>query len=163
MSAVQLHLDGEETPVEDFERERPGTHLYDPDADEWVIRSRVPFDEREHYWTVEEYAEEMAPDEPTWGGGDFGPDDTAGHYFEVEIHNTVEYRFRIPAYEKYRAKEIAEEWAWDTDPSDVYTVHTNTRKQRDIQYRELPEDYDPYGGERLKDALDRVGEDGESE
>lgn len=163
MSAVQLHLDGEETPVEDFERERPGTHLWDPEREEWRIRSRVPYEERERCMTVREYAEEMAPDEPTWGNGDFGPDDTAGKYFDVTISKTVEYRFRIPAYEKYRAKERAEELAWDTSPHDSHSVHTDIRERGEIEYRELPEDYDPYGGEPLWEALDRVGEDGDSQ
>lgn len=159
---VQQDLVGNETPIEEFQRERPGTHLWDPELEEWRMLWEVPYDERERCLTVDDFLDEQEP-EQTWGGGDFGPDDTAGQYFDVTIHKTVEYRFRIPAYEKYRAKEYAEELAWDSDPSDVYTVHSEMREAGDILFRELPEDYDPYGGEPLWEALDRVGEDGDSE
>lgn len=158
MSAVQSHLDGSETPVDEFERVKPSTWLYNEDLDEWRLRLHI--EDSSGWITPEEYAKE---NEQTWGNGDFTADDIAGHYWDVTISVSCDYRFRIPAYEKWTAKEIAEELRFDASPADSHVVHTEYREGKPIKYGELPEDFDPYGGERLFDVIERQRKERESE
>ena len=127
MTVVQTHLDGSETPLDEFEFVRPSTWLYHPGRDQWHLRSRVPYFEGEDWLT---YRELQNKEELLWGS-EFTEEDTAGHWFDVTSSVETVYRFWIPAYSKHRAKEIAEERCWDASPVDSHVMHT---KYREVRY-----------------------------
>lgn len=156
---VQQHLDGRETPIEDFEWERPATYLWDEDAGEWV--RRIDVDDPRQYLEPSELPVGDGDDGDTVTVRDGDSDEEVGSWYDVTLHVEHTYRFRIPAFSKHRAKDIADEWKWDTSPSDAHTLHTTTREISSITLADLPDDYDQYGGEPLHEALDRV-EDGDS-
>jgi hypothetical protein len=51
-----------------------------------------------------------------------------GAYYTVEIHQSVEYRFRIPAATDHLAKEEAKDRLLSATPADAFTVHTEVRE-----------------------------------
>lgn len=55
-----------------------------------------------------------------------------GAYYTVEIHQSVEYRFRIPAATEYIAKEAAKDRLLSATPADAFTVHTDVREDDPI-------------------------------
>ena len=153
MSVTQRTLTGEET---DAERERPDTFLYVPETGEWILRS----DRHKIDHTAVEPDEHFGSSKSTSndGYGMYGADEKVGGVFDVRIHQTVEYAFTVPAYSKHKAKEIAKDWMLDAKPADAYTVHTETREEREIFRDELPDDWEEYE-ERVYDALQRMNKD----
>lgn len=163
MSAEQLTLEGEPT---DAGRERPETYRRCEACETWILRSRFgPHEGHDRARRLElarhglAAGDEEEEDEPV---------EVAGSWFDVRIHKTVEYAFRVPAVAKWEAKELAEERSWDASPADSYTVHTDVDERGTIYANDeqLPDDFDIYGGERLWDAIERAkeeaAEDGEA-
>lgn len=162
MSTVQYTLKGDEA---DTGRHKPNTFRYCVECDEHILRSRWDGHEdhdrqaRERYYQI--HGHEYGDD----------PDDDrevtkVGEWYEVELSYSVDYRFQVPAYSESDAKEVAEELVWNATPADEYLVHSTTRapwgmEDSDIMSDDpqLPDDFDPYGGERLYDAVQRAEED----
>lgn len=142
----------------EHERERPDTFLYAPETDEYILRSRR-FDVDLELIPVDEQRTEVEDDDSPYDAYD--ADDKVGGVYSVEIHRSVEYRFKLPAVSEHRAKEIAEEMALDATPAVASTVHTRTDERDEIQRDELPDDYDPFGGERLIDVFEENNEEDE--
>jgi hypothetical protein len=155
MSATQRTLDGETLPEFDRDDHRPDTWMVDPETGRLVRRRRrfecdadlVPFSE----WLAEAEQDADSDKSPY---DHFDADEEVGEYFDVTLSKTVEYRFQVPAHSEHEATEIAEDWALDAVPADAWTMHTDTRSVGSIERQDLPDDWDPYGGERIHEVLD---------
>lgn len=153
---LQETLSGGTQPLDDIEelRERPSTFLYCEETDEWVLRSRR-FDWPHDLYQSPSDAEDDRDDFTTDPADDEDEEpEKIGSWFDVTISVSVDYRFRIPAYSKHEAENIAEERRFDTRPSDSFVVHTTTDERGTITTEDVPEDFDPYGGERLSQVID---------
>jgi len=157
MTLVQKTLEGETT---DEPRVRPDTFKWCQDCTDYVLRSDWLAHREHHEEAVEEFQEEQAEND---GGTDEEETvEKAGHWYDITLSFSVDYRFRVPAWSDHQAEEVAEEWAWDASPTDQMLVHTET-DERDVIWEDdeaLPEDYDPFGSERVYEAIERAKEDG---
>jgi hypothetical protein len=154
-SATQQTLTGE--TIDEFDRDdhRPDTFMVDVETGQIVRRRRrfdhdgelQPFSE----WLAEQEADSDSEKSPY---EHYDADEEVGEYFDVTISKSVDYRFRVPAHSEHQAKEVAEDWALDAVPADAHVVHTNTRSVGSIERQQLPDDWDPYGGERIHEVLD---------
>lgn len=151
MSTQQRTLDGETV---EQERVKPQTLWYNPQTGEYVLRSRR-FDSDVELVDPTDYFDDGDDND----GVDMDADEIIGGVYNVEIHRSVEYRLKLPATSQHRAKEIAEDMVYDETPCDRRTVHTRTRELDDVTRGELPDDYDPYGGERLIDVFEEMNEE----
>lgn len=150
MSLTQTTLEGDET---DQGRVIPDTLRYCVYCEDRVLRSRWGDHEDHHAEREAEMKTEVSddlsvdvdtPDEP----------EQVGSWFDVRIHKTVEYAFRVPAWDKHRAVELAKEWSWDATPADAYTVHTETDERKEITTEDVPEDFDVYGSTELWEVFE---------
>lgn len=150
----------------DAEREKPDTFRWCHDCEEFVLRSRWESHD-EHDWRAQRQTENDGGDGDGNGGDDDEDDvvEKVGSWYDITLSYSVDYRFKIPAYSEHAAEEIAKELKLDARPADAMHVHTEKREVKEIYADDeaLPDDYDPYGGERLLDAIERENEDGDSE
>lgn len=148
---VQQTLSGGTQLLADIEdiRGKPSTMLWCETCEDFILRSRR-YEHDHDLITIDE----LEDDEDDGATVTTSKPEEIGSWFDVEIHVSVEYRFRIPAYSKHEAKEIAEERRFDTRPTDSYVVHTSTDERDTITTEDVPDDYDMYGGERLSEVLD---------
>lgn len=51
-----------------------------------------------------------------------------GNWFDITVSYSVDYRFRVPGYDRHDAESIAKAMAWDADPNEHYHVHTDARE-----------------------------------
>ena len=150
---VQQTLDGGSHDP-DFSRVRPDTWVVCPECGD-VLRRLDRFTHPHETVAVSEWRDQQADDAATDESPyeHFDADEEVGKYFDVTISRTVEYRFRVPAWSDSEATEIAEDWALDATPCDAWTTHTETRSAGSIERQELPDEWDPYGGERMHEVL----------
>ena len=142
--SVQATLTGGET---DSEREKPSTFLWCEETNQHVLRSKryewphelVELDELE-----DEDEDEEEESEP----------ERVGSWYDVTISVSTDYRFRIPAWDEYTAKDLAKEWRFDASPADSFVIHTDMREIKEITTEEVPDDYDPYGDTRLWEVFE---------
>lgn len=89
-----------------------------------------------------------------------GQAELVGRLFDVTLSYKVDYRFRIPAWSKHEAKDVAKELKIDATPADSMLVHTDRREVREIYEDdpEIPDDWDPYGSTRLHKVYGTAGE-----
>lgn len=155
MSAVQSTLTGD--VHDEFNRDdyRPDTYLVDVETGQLVRRRNrfghngecVPFSE----WLADQRQDADSEKSPY---DEYDADETVGHYYDVEISQSVEYRFRVPAYSEHEAKDRAKDLLLDATPADAFTTHTRTDERATIERQELPDDWDPYGGTPIWEAID---------
>lgn len=154
-STAQQTLTGDVLENHDRDDHRPDTYVVDPETGAVMRRQdrfdydgeTVPFSE----WLTEaerDCENDKSPYEH------FDADETVGHYYEVEINRQATYRFRVPAYSEHEAEEQAELLACDAKPADAFTVHTRTDERDAIARDELPDEWDPYGGEPIFEVVD---------
>ena len=151
-TAVQITLGGEET---DEERQRPDTFMWCPETEQWVLRS-LRFDWPYDLYESKEAFIDHLNDTEEGGDVDIETDEPerVGSWYDVTISVSVDYRFRIPAWSEHEAKDLAKEWRFDTSPSDSHVVHTDTREVKEITTQDVPDDFDPYGGELLYEVFE---------
>lgn len=145
VEVVQQTLSGGTQLLADIEdlREKPSTMLWCETCEDFILRSRR-YEHDHDLVTLDELEDDeddvtVTTDEP----------EEIGAWYDVEIHVSVEYRFRIPAYSKHEAENIAGERRFDTQPADSYVVHTRTDERGTITTEDVPDDYDLYGGTQL--------------
>lgn len=151
---------GEQLPgtIEEL-RERPGTFRWCHECEDWVLRSRWnPHDE--HDWR----AQKADADRDDGGDGDDEEEEEAeraGAWYDIRLSYSVDYAFRVPAWNEHQAEDLAKEWVYDAKPADHMHVHTDRREIEEIWEDDpaLPDDYDLYGSERLYDAIQRAKEE----
>lgn len=155
-SMAQQSLTGEAIPLTDFSRERPRTQLFNPDTGQWRPRAAIPPADRDNWFTCIELLDRGADDaDADRSHPDFDPEDAVGAWWDVRLHYNAEYAFRIPAWEKHQAIEVAEERRFDrARPDDEWLVHTEVSEQDMIAFEETPQGWDPYGPVRLHEVLD---------
>jgi len=85
--------------------------------------------------------------------------DNLGAWYDVTLEYSVTYRFRVPAWSDHQAKEVARDWQLDARPADQHSLHSETRHVKDVTPEDVPNDYDPYGSERLYEAIERAGDE----
>lgn len=149
----------------DADREKPDTFRWCHHCDEFVLRSRWQAHD-EHDWRAQR---EPGNDGNGGGGGNGDGDDDdvvekVGAWYDITLSYSVDYRFKIPACTEHTAEEVAKDLKLDAKPADAMHVHTEKREVKEIYADDdaLPDDFDPFGGERLLDAIERAEEDGDS-
>lgn len=166
MSTQQQTLDGD--ALEDHSRERPGTFVYCPDCDEWLLRSVQLVHEHETFDDPTEVPDEdstttTSDNNETTETVDFDTsieveaDETMGHVFSVELSYSVNFRFDIPAHSEHRAKDRAQELVnIGGNAVDAHQVHSRVNKGNTIYADDdrLPKSWDPYGGTPLWEVYD---------
>jgi len=158
--SVQQTLTGDQT---DDDREKPDTFRWCNHCDEWVLRSRWgPHDD--HDWRAQRRAERRDDDSNHIDTDDSIDDEPeeVGQWYTITLSYSVDYRFKVPGTTEYLAKETAKDLRLDAKPTDSMHVHTEVREGSTIYEDDpdLPDDYDPYGSERLLDAIEREQESG---
>lgn len=151
---AQLTLDGEPT---DEGRTRPSTLVTCYRCGEVMLRSEK-FDHPHSLTRPDDSSHHaMEPGEDPREEEDDGPradwPDPVGEWYDITLSYNVDYRFKLPAINERQAEELAKEWATDARPADQFHVHTDTTNRGEVDPEELPEDFDPYGGERLWEVL----------
>jgi len=149
---VQRTFDGG-THEPDFSRVRPDTWVVCPECGD-VCRRRDRLEHPHEMVPVSEWRAEQADDSDESPYDEYDADEAVGEYYDVTISQSVDYRFRVPAYSEHEAKEVAKDWMLDAQPADARTVHTDTRSVGSIERQDLPDEWDPYGGERIHEVLD---------
>lgn len=150
--STQQTLTGEEAQFE--EMELPGTFVECDQCGDVMLRSQR-FD-HEH-----EVSPASIRTAPVGDDDEEDEDEKVGSWWDITLEYNVTYRFKVPAYTKHQAEEIAKDWTLDARPADSMHVHTDRREGSDIFESDAPEDWDPYGSERLWEALERQNEDTE--
>jgi len=150
MSTEQQTLSGE---TSDKGRERPDTFVVCVETEEFILRSRR-FDWPHDTVSVEEWFEPEEDDADESPYDEYDADEKVGAYYDITLEYTVSYRFRVPAFSEHEATEVAKDLKLDARPADSYHVHTDKREVSDIERQELPDDWDPYGGERIHEVLE---------
>lgn len=158
MSVVQTTLSGGE--AEDG-RQRPETFQWCHECEEWILRSRFG-----PHWDHD--FEAQRTDAETDDDGDDEENEPleperVGSWYDITLSYNVEYRFRVPAWNEHQAEDLAKDWKFDARPADSYHVHTDRREVKEIMSDDpkLPDDWDPYGDERLWEAIERGREENE--
>lgn len=144
----QITLTGEET---DTELQPPDTFVVCAETGQFILRSR------QHDWPHETISVDEWFDPGEGNDGDqydeYDAEEPVGSWWDITLSYSVEYRFRVPAFTKHQAEEVAKDWKFDATPADSYHVHTDRREGNEIERQELPDDWDPYGGERIHEVL----------
>lgn len=151
MSAQQTLAGGEA----DESRTAHGTQIYCWECNEWLIRTRR--DEHPHPVV------ESVPDDGNGGGGgggdggDDGSDEPerAGALYEITLSFSVDYRFRVPAWNEHQAKERAEDLVvYPSNCLDAHQVHSRERELEIVMTDDpaVPDDYDPESGVPLHEV-----------
>lgn len=153
---VQKTLTGETT---DRPRVVPDTLIFCAHCGDRVLRSEWDEHEDHHLEQVRKVQEEAS----TGGFEDDEeePAEEVGAVYNVTLSYSVDYRFRIPAATKNEAKGLAKERVlYPENCSSADLVHTRIDDRGTVMSDDerLPEDYDPYGGERLWEAFERAEE-----
>lgn len=151
MSSQQT-LSGEPADFDEFEL--PGTFVECDECGEVMLRSQ----RFEHEHEVSKATIRTAVDADN-EEEDEDKDEKVGSWWDITLEYQVTYRFKVPAYTKHQAEEIAKDWQLDARPADSYHVHTDRREGSEIMRSETPDDWDPYGSELLWEALERQSED----
>lgn len=157
MPQQTLTGDKADTDIAGVVRSRPETFIWCEECDEYILRSKR-FDHPHDFDTGpsafrivsagdddEVEVEEEPEPEP----------ERVGSWHDVTLSYSVDYRFRIPAYSEHEAKDRAADLKLDAYPADSYQVHDRIREVKEIMSDddELPDDWDPYGGEPLWDVF----------
>lgn len=155
-NATQQTLTGEPT---DESRERPDTFRWCHHCDTYVLRSRWgPHDD--HDWRARRRAERATDDSDTADDTDDEPEEV-GQWYTITLSYSVDYQFKVPGVTEHLAKETAKDLRLDAKPADEMHVHTEVRDGATIYEDDpdLPDDFDPFGSERLIDAIERAKDD----
>lgn len=134
--------------IEDL-REIPSTFITCRECGERVLRSRL----EEHRHDIEWYPAGCDPEADEEDDDDDEPE-RVGSWYTVTLSYTVDYRFKIPAWNQHEAKDIAEDWQLDASPADKYLAHTKTREGNEITTADVPDDFDPYGSTLLWEVFE---------
>lgn len=149
---LQQTLDGGEQHLRDIEKHPlPDTFLVCPACGVAVLRSRQFDHEHDIRALLDERAAVDDGDDDEDDGLD--SDEVVGHWYDITLSYSVDYRFRIPAYSDHDAEDRAEDLQLDARPADSRRVHTEKREGKDITGSDVPDDWDPYGSERLWEVL----------
>lgn len=151
--STQHTLTGEEAD----ERTRPNTFIYCEECDAHLLLSDRATHEHDLYagnitTSVSDY--EHDDEEETV--------EKVGAWYDITLSYSVDYRFRLPACTEHQAESLAKDLRIDATPADRHSVHTRRSKVDDIfeDDSQLPDDFDPFGGESLYDAIQRAEDDG---
>lgn len=142
--STQQTLAGDEA---DESREKHGTQVYCWECNEWVIRTRR--DDHPHP-IVEDADEDDEESDPERAGG----------MYEITLSYTVDYQFRIPAWNEHQATKRAEDLVeYPANCADAWQVHSDDREIFEILDDDpnLPDDFDVYGSEMLWEVWDESG------
>lgn len=145
MSLAQQTLDGSTVDLDVRAQERPSTLLHCEECGDFVLRSNR-FDHEHDLLDLGggfEPGLDRGPDNEDEENNDVTVPDKIGGYYEIELSYSVDYSFRVPAYDEHAAEERAKELKWDATPVDAYHVHTTRRKIDDITPEDMPEDWEP--------------------
>lgn len=158
MSTKQLALDLSEVDS-DPTREKPGTFRWCEHCADWILRSRWEPHEM-HHWRAERRQDGEDVDEGDEDDSEDEPE-RVGAFYTVELSFSVDYRFKIPAWNEHQAKDVAELLALDEPAADRMLVHSTTSEGKQLfeDSDTVPDGFDPYDGERLYDAIQAASED----
>jgi len=154
--STQQTLTGEDAEFE--EMELPGTFVECDQCGDVMLRSQR-FDHEHEVSPASIRTAPVSDDEQD----EDDVDEKVGSWWDITLEYNVTYRFKLPAYSKHRAEEIAKDWKLDAKPADSIHVHTDRREGSDIFESDAPDDWDKYGSEPLWQAMERLSDDADTD